>query len=233
MDKMRIVEAKGISKIYAGAASPLKVLSGLSLSVEEGERIGIYGASGSGKSTLLHILGGIDFATSGEISVAGRSISSISQDQLSDFRNRTIGFVFQFYHLLPEFTAVENVMLPALISGLPFDEARNRSMASLSAVGLAERADHRPGMLSGGEQQRVAIARASVMRPKIIFADEPTGNLDRESGKVVWNYLMELNRSEGISLILVTHNRELVKSLSKAYELRDGALCAYSDGELR
>ncbi len=230
---MRIVEANGVSKIYTGAASPLKVLSGLSLSVEEGERIGIYGASGSGKSTLLHILGGIDFATSGEISVAGRSISSISQDELSDFRNRTIGFVFQFYHLLPEFTAVENVMLPALISGLPFDEARNRSMASLSAVGLAERADHRPGMLSGGEQQRVAIARASVMRPKVIFADEPTGNLDRESGKVVWNYLMELNRSEGISIILVTHNRELVKSLSKAYELRDGALCAYSDGELR
>jgi len=209
------------------------VLSGLSLSVEAGERVGIYGASGSGKSTLLHILGGIDLPTSGEIYVAGRSISSISQDELSDFRNRTIGFVFQFYHLLPEFTAVENVMLPALISGLPFEEARNRSISSLSAVGLAERADHRPGMLSGGEQQRVAIARASVMRPKVIFADEPTGNLDRESGRVVWHYLMELNRSEGISLILVTHNRELVKSLSKAYELRDGALCAYSDGDLR
>lgn len=224
---MAFIEAHKLWKTYEDIAVPLEVLRGLDFELEEGESVGVFGVSGTGKSTLLHLLGGLDRPTSGSISAAGFDLGTMSGDELARFRNREVGFVFQFYHLLPEFTALENVMLPALIAGLSRNEARGRAEEALEAVGLEERLDHRPAMLSGGEQQRVAIARATVMKPRVIFADEPTGNLDRETGMKVWNYLKELNTTKGISLVAVTHNRDLIGGFSRALELRDGQLSDY------
>lgn len=214
-------------KTYADLAVPLEVLRGADLCLEEGESVGIFGASGTGKSTLLHILGGLDRPTAGQVSAAGFDLGTMREDELAHFRNREVGFVFQFYHLLPEFTAIENVMLPALIAGLGQKEARRRAGEALEAVGLSERLQHRPAMLSGGEQQRVAIARAVVMKPRVILADEPTGNLDRETGKKVWDYLKDLHTNGGIALVAVTHNRDLIDGFTRSLELRDGKLNAY------
>ncbi len=208
-------------------AVPLKVLRGLDFELEEGESVGIFGASGTGKSTLLHILGGLDRPTEGRVAAAGLDLGTMTDDELARFRNREVGFVFQFYHLLPEFTALENAMLPSLIAGVGNSEARARASEALEAVGLSERLSHRPAMLSGGEQQRVAIARSAVMKPRVIFADEPTGNLDRETGRRVWEYLMELNREKGVALVAVTHNRDLIDGFTRSLELRDGKLSDY------
>ncbi len=221
---MALLEAHNLWMTYTDMATPVKVLRGLEFSLEEGESVGIFGASGTGKSTLLHLLGGLDRPTEGRINAAGFDLSTMSDSELARFRNREVGFVFQFYHLLPEFTAMENVMVPALVAGIGKAEAERRSRAVLEEVGLSGRLSHRPAMLSGGEQQRVAIARAAVMKPRIILADEPTGNLDKDTGQKVWNYLRDLNSNMGISLIAVTHNRDLVHGFSRSLELSEGRL---------
>ncbi|MFH1830159.1 MAG: ABC transporter ATP-binding protein [Pseudomonadota bacterium] len=225
---MAFLEAHNIWMTYTDMAAPVEVLRGLEFSLEKGEAIGIFGASGTGKSTLLHLLGGLDRPTQGRINAAGFDLSSMSDSELARFRNREVGFVFQFYHLLPEFTALENVMLPPLIAGIGKAEAKRRASEVLEEVGLSDRLLHRPARLSGGEQQRVAIARAAVMKPRIIFADEPTGNLDKDTGQKVWDYLRGLNDNMGISLVAVTHNRDLVYGFSRCLELCDGQLRKFS-----
>lgn len=222
-----LVKAKGLYKRYDGGAQSVEVLKGVDFEMAEGEVIGIYGASGVGKSTLLHVLGGLDMPTSGSIWLTGRDISGMGDRELARMRNRVVGFVFQFYHLLSEFTAAENVMIPCLIAGEGKDEARRRSLEVLEMVGLAERAGHRPAELSGGEQQRVALARAAVMRPKLILADEPTGNLDRHTGKRVWDYLLRLSGDSGIGMVVVSHNHDLLQQMPKTLELRDGTLHSF------
>jgi lipoprotein-releasing system ATP-binding protein len=225
---MTFLRAQNIWKSYTDMAAPLKVLRGLDFELGEGESVGIFGASGTGKSTLLHLLGGLDRPNEGSISAAGLDLGTMTDEELARFRNREVGFVFQFYHLLPEFTALENTMLPALIAGFDRGEARAKAKETLDAVGLSERLEHRPAMLSGGEQQRVAIARAAVMSPRVIFADEPTGNLDRETGRKVWEYLKTLNREKGVALVAVTHNRDLIDGFTRSLELRDGKLSDYT-----
>ena len=192
--------------------------------MEEGSPHGIYGASGSGKSTLLHILGGLDRPTGGKVYFEGQNLSEMNEDEITRFRNESIGFVFQFYYLLPEFTALENVMIPCLIAGIPRKEAKERAKDALNEVALSPRAHHKPSELSGGEQQRVALARAAVMHPKIILADEPTGNLDRQTGEQIFDYLLRLNRDDKISMIIVSHNQELLRQLPHTLLLRDGKL---------
>jgi lipoprotein-releasing system ATP-binding protein len=224
---MAFITAQNIWKSYTDMSAPLKVLRGLDFELQDGESVGIFGASGTGKSTLLHLLGGLDRPNEGSIAAAGLDLGTMTDDELARFRNREVGFVFQFYHLLPEFTALENTMLPALIAGLSNGEARARASEALEAVGLSERLAHRPAMLSGGEQQRVAIARSAVMKPRVIFADEPTGNLDRETGRRVWEYLKSLNRDKGVALVAVTHNRDLIDGFTRSLELRDGKLSDY------
>jgi len=223
---MALLEAIGLVKTYTDMAEPVRVLEGLDLSLGEGELVGIFGASGAGKSTLLHILGGLDRPTAGRVIASGRPISEMGEEELARFRNREVGFVFQFYHLLPEFSALENVMLPALIGGIPRGRAKGMAEDALRAVGLMARADHKPASLSGGEQQRIAIARAAVMRPKLMLADEPTGNLDPATGDTVMEYLLTMNRNYGTAMVVVTHNRDLLGRLPRAYELKGGRLHA-------
>ena len=220
---MPIITAKSIEKTYTDLIEPLNVLNGASLSVDMGETVGIYGASGSGKSTLLHILGGLDTPNSGSVEIFGTKLEDLDDDGLAKFRNKNIGFVFQFYHLLSEFTALENVMLPALIGGIGEKDARMRAVSALSSVSLEGRVGHRPPMLSGGEQQRVAIARAVVMNPPLLLADEPTGNLDSNMSKTVWKNLLSIAEG-GQSLIVVTHNESLIADLSSVYKLQNGVL---------
>ena len=227
---MSLLEAINVSKVYRDAAAPVWVLRDLNFGLQEGELTGIFGASGAGKSTLLHILGAIDEPTSGEVRINSEDLGGMDADALAGFRNRSVGFVFQFYHLLGEFTAVENAMLPALISGMGRAQAERLASESLLAMGLSERLGHRPAMLSGGEQQRVAIARATVLNPPIILADEPTGNLDHESGEQIFEFLLKLNREKGMAVVMVTHNRELLARLPKAYELKDGKLVEMAGG---
>ncbi len=219
-----LLTANDVKKSYDGGAAALDVLKGVDFEIGEGNLVGIYGASGSGKSTLLHIMGGLDRPTGGKISFEGDDINKMSETALARFRNRSIGFVFQFYHLLPEFTAIENAMMPCLIAGQKRKQARQKAMEALEEVGLSDRASHRPSELSGGEQQRVALARAAVMRPKLILADEPTGNLDRETGERVFDYLLKLNRDDGIAMLIVSHNQELLDLLPRKHLLRDGKL---------
>ena len=219
-----LLRARNIAKIYTDSAVPVEVLRGLDLDLKAKEVVGIFGASGSGKSTLLHILGGLDAPTEGKVVFEGVDIRSLGSDELAGFRNRKVGFVFQFYHLLSEFTAVENVMLPALIAGMPHQQAKDLACQALEEMGLMDRQNHRPAILSGGEQQRVALARAAVLKPPVILADEPTGNLDAKSGERVWSYLLNLNRRHGVAIIVVTHNRDLMLELPNAYELRDKRL---------
>ena len=221
---MIYLKADKISKLYTDMAEPVSVLSELDFVLEEGELVGVYGVSGVGKSTFLHIMGGLDLPTSGSVFVQGVDLKAMSSSELARFRNRKVGFVFQFYHLLAEFTALENAMLPALISGMDRREAKKMASEALEAMGLASRMEHRPAMLSGGEQQRVALARAAVLKPPMILADEPTGNLDHKTGEQVIEYLLDLNRSKGMAVVIVTHNRELLGRLPKSYELCDGRL---------
>jgi len=219
-----LLKTQNLKKTYNGGPSAVDVLTGVDFEMEEGELVGIYGASGSGKSTLLHILGGLDRPTSGAVYFFGHKLDRMSEPDTADFRNRSVGFVFQFYYLLPEFTALENVMMPCLIAGMSRKEASKKAQKALEEVALSHRINHMPAQLSGGEQQRVALARAAVIPPRLILADEPTGNLDRQTGEKVFEYLLHLNRDDKISMIVVSHNQELLAQLPRKLLLKDGKL---------
>jgi lipoprotein-releasing system ATP-binding protein len=219
-----LIVAANVVKGYRTAAGYVPVLQGLDLTVGAGEMLAITGASGVGKSTLLHVLGTLDRPESGSVSLGGEDVLGLSEPRLVAFRNRTLGFVFQFHHLLPEFTALENVMMPALIGRLPEPEALARAAALLEELGLADRAQHRPGALSGGEQQRVAVARALVQSPRAILADEPTGNLDRETGERLHGLFRRLNQEKGITVVVATHNEALAAACDRTLRLEAGRL---------
>jgi lipoprotein-releasing system ATP-binding protein len=219
-----IVRLRDVTKDYELEGKPLRVLRGVSVEVQPGEIVAIVGRSGAGKSTLLHIIGGLDRASSGEVAIAGRRLDNVSTAALADFRNRSVGFVFQFHHLLPEFTAIENVAMPLLIRGLPRRDAMAEARRYLELVGVAERAEHKPAELSGGEQQRVAVARALVPQPRLILADEPSGNLDSETGERLHTLLWEISRREGQTFIIVTHNASLADRADRILHMRDGLL---------
>ena len=207
-------------------AGELTILNDVNFEVRAGEALAIVGSSGSGKSTLLHLLGTLDRATAGSVLFEGRELFSLSAQEAAHFRNRELGFVFQFHHLLPEFTTVENVAMQAIIAGMPRREALERAAEALEKVGLADRRDHHVTTLSGGERQRAAIARATLLCPKVLLADEPTGNLDEKTGTRVAEVLRKLNRDTGMTLVIVTHNRELADSMDRSLELRSGELYA-------
>jgi lipoprotein-releasing system ATP-binding protein len=221
-----LIAARGIDKAYATAAGRVSVLRGLDLHVEEGEMLAILGASGVGKSTLLHILGTLDRADAGTLSFAGEDLARLSEPRLREFRNAALGFVFQFHHLLPEFTALENVMMPLLIARQDERSARKQARALLEELGLQDRLDHRPGTLSGGEQQRVAVARALARSPRALLADEPTGNLDRETGDRLHDLLRRLNRERKVTVVVVTHNEGLAARCDRRLRLEAGTLVA-------
>ena len=221
---MTFVHVEGLNKSYQAGAGPLHVLRDVEFAVERGEMVAIVGASGVGKSTLLHLLGGLDRADSGLIRVGDAELRSMNDPALVAFRNRNVGFVFQFHHLLPEFDARENVEMPVRIARLPVDEARRRSQDLLARVGLAERGSHRPGMLSGGEQQRVAVARALVMQPALLLADEPTGDLDEATGDAIHALLREMHAEHGLTSIIATHNPRLAAACDRVMRLERGRL---------
>jgi lipoprotein-releasing system ATP-binding protein len=218
------IEIRNLGKTYTMDGARIEALKGVSLDIDRGDSLAILGVSGAGKSTLLHILGTLDHPTEGTFLYDGVSIFDWSENKLAEFRNRKVGFVFQFHHLLPEFTSLENTMMPALIAGLTRGEARRKAEAILDEVGLTERRTHKPGELSGGEQQRVAVARALVMEPEMLLADEPTGNLDTETGTRIHEMLAQLNRTRGITLVVVTHNQSLADRMSRCIGLRDGRI---------
>ncbi len=224
MNKDPLLIARGIRKGFGQGPGRVEVLRGVDLVAHQGEMNAIVGASGSGKTTLLQILGTLDAPDAGELLFAGQSLLGLQEKELAHHRNRNIGFIFQFHHLLPEFSALENVMMPGRISGAPDEKIRNRASDLLDQVGLAHRLDHRPAELSGGEQQRVALARALVLEPALLLADEPTGNLDQHSGQTVFALLAELCRSMGLCVLMVTHNLELALQMDKKFSLCDGQL---------
>jgi len=213
-----------LRKSFQHMGRNLDVLKGVNLAIPRGQMLSIVGPSGAGKSTLLHCLGTLDTPTSGSILFDGQELTTMPSAKLASVRNRSIGFVFQFHHLMPEFTALENVMMPGLIQGMSRREIRKRAESLLNEVGLAHRETHRPGELSGGEQQRVAVARALVLEPKLILADEPTGNLDTKTGDAVHELFFDINRRHGTSVIVVTHNPEFAKSMPRVVHLRDGVV---------
>ncbi len=219
-----ILRATGLSKLYQSGTGQFAVFDGLSLDVGRGELVAIVGASGVGKSTLLHILGGLDRPTAGSLEIDGFDIAKSAALDLARFRNQQIGFVFQFHHLLPEFTALENIMMPLLISGSTPRAARPRALDLLGRVGLASRATHRPGELSGGEQQRVALARALVNSPLLLLADEPTGNLDQRTGDEILDLLQQLREESGLTAVIVTHNERLAAASDRTLRLENRQL---------
>ena len=221
MDKPLVV-AKDLKKSFQHMGRTLDVLRGIDLVINEGEMIGIVGQSGAGKSTLLHCFGTLDVITSGSMQIGGEELTTMSGARLADLRNRTIGFVFQFHHLLPEFNALENVVMPGLIQGKSRKEMEPRAAALLEEVGLKERILHRPGELSGGEQQRVALARALVLEPKLILADEPTGNLDSRTSEQIHELFFSVNEKHNTTVVIVTHNASLAASMPRVVTLRDG-----------
>ncbi len=218
-----LIRARGLGKRY-GERHPVEVLRDLDLDVAAGEALVIVGQSGVGKSTLLHLLGALDTPSAGEVAFGGVQLATLGDRELARFRNREIGFIFQFHHLLPDFTALENAMMPCLIGGLGWDEARERARQVLAQVGLAHRLTHKPGELSGGEQQRVAVARAIVLAPRAVLADEPTGNLDPATADEIHQLLLALKRDRGITLVVVTHNRELAALADRTLQLTRGRL---------
>src|SRR3954454_14091094 len=221
---MSFVEAAGLVKSYAVGGRVLTVLRDLELQVEAGEMLAIVGASGVGKSTLLHVLGGLDRVDAGRISLDGAELTSMADADIVAFRNRRVGFVFQFHHLLPEFSAIENAEMPMRIARLPLREARARADELLQRVGLGDRLTHRPGMLSGGEQQRVAVARALVMRPAILLADEPTGDLDEQTADSLHALLREMHQAYGLTSVIATHNPRLAAACDRTLRLEAGRL---------
>jgi lipoprotein-releasing system ATP-binding protein len=219
-----LLEARGIHKDYFDGTRVLPVLRGADLLVRAGEIVSIVGASGAGKSTLLHLLGALDRPTKGSVILGGRDLSALDSAQLAEVRGRSVGFIFQFHHLLAEFSALENVMVPGLILGRPADELRRKATAGLEALGLGERLSHRPSKLSGGEQQRVSLARALMNNPDVILADEPTGNLDTESAEQVISLLWGNVRDNSKSLVIVTHEPEIARRADRCLRLREGRL---------
>ncbi|MEW6058194.1 MAG: ABC transporter ATP-binding protein [Bdellovibrionota bacterium] len=219
-----LLQAKGIQKSFKKGKLLIPVLRDVDFAVAKGETVAIVGASGAGKSTLLHILGTLDEPSSGKVFFSGRDVFSGSEEARCEFRNRHLGFVFQFHYLLPEFTALENVMMPGLIAGRDEKYLKAGAEELLSEVGLAHRLNHRPGELSGGESQRVAVARALLMKPDVILGDELTGNLDSENSSNLISLLLELNRKRGVSLVIVTHDVSLARRMSRVVEIRDGRL---------
>jgi lipoprotein-releasing system ATP-binding protein len=219
-----VLEARGVQKSFTQGPVTLQVLQGVMLAVEAGERIAIVGASGSGKTTLLQILGGLDRPTTGHVFVDGQDIHELSENARGMLRNRALGFVYQFHHLLPEFSALENVAMPLLVRRTRVTEAKDRAGEILERVGLGQRLTHRPYQLSGGERQRAAVARALVTEPKIILADEPTGNLDGANAESVFELMLELNRERGTSLVVVTHDMRLANRMERVYEIEAGRL---------
>ncbi len=233
-NEVSVIKCTGLAKSYFQGSESVEVLRNVDLTVQRGEKLAIIGASGSGKTTLLNLLGGLDDPTSGEVIVCGRNLASLDESARAKWRNRQLGFVYQFHHLLAEFSALENIAMPLLIGNVPVKEARKRAEALLSQVGLAHRQKHRPSELSGGERQRVAIARALVTNPACVLMDEPTGNLDPSTAASVLNLLLELNQMLAISFVVVTHDRDVAKRMDRIVSLENGEIGSVSSsGETR
>lgn len=219
-----VLSCKALKKTFLQGKNEVPVLLGIDLEVSSGESVAVIGASGSGKSTLLHLLGGLDSATSGEIRIMGRNIEKVSESERGEIRNRSLGFVYQFHHLLPEFTALENVSMPLFIRRMKKSEAEEKAAEILERVGLSKRLEHKPGELSGGERSRAALARALVTNPAAVLADEPTGNLDRHTAESMFELMLELNASLDTSLVIVTHDESLARRTQRILKLVDGKL---------
>lgn len=224
MTKQILLDCQSLTKYYQEGSTQTQVLKNVSFSIQEKELVAIVGSSGSGKSTLLHTLGGLDQPSSGEVFIKGQSLQKASQNELAILRNQYLGFVYQFHHLMADFTALENVMMPMLIGKQGHSEAKDKAEKMLNAVGLSHRILHRPSALSGGERQRVAIARALVNRPALVLADEPTGNLDRKTTESIFELIQQLNQEQGIAFLLVTHDLQLAEKLSRRLVMQDGML---------
>jgi len=219
-----MLELTDIHKSYKHNGNTIDVLKGIDITIDQGDTLAVIGASGAGKSTLLNIMGALERPTKGNVKIHGKNVTDFDESGLCRLRNKEIGFVFQFHHLLPEFNALENTIMPALISRMGMKESKERAEKILAKVGLSGRLNHRTGELSGGEQQRVAIARALMMQPRILLADEPTGNLDRNTGKDIVELLLRIREEEGLSMVIVTHNQQLADKMTKVMEIVDGKL---------
>jgi lipoprotein-releasing system ATP-binding protein len=224
MSKDKIIQCQNVSKHFKEGSLSVDVLHSVNLDVSRGEKIAILGSSGSGKSTLLHILGGLDLPSEGKVIINDQDIAELSDKKRGTMRNKSLGFIYQFHHLLPEFTALENVAMPLLIANLSVDDAREKATTMLTKVGLEHRLDHKPGQLSGGERQRAAVARALVTHPQAILADEPTGNLDQVTAAKIFSLMQELNQELGTAFIVVTHDLDLAEKMDTIYQLVDGHL---------